>query len=218
MCNYSESYAKLKIIIDCLQDTYDDINSKFKYDIDKSLNFKKILVKDLTNESEAYKYILAYQQFLNEKSFEIVEKIEDLNFIKKPTSRIKNIHSIEYKINNYKSKKHENGNIPVLKCFNDLFGARIILSQALTHKEIKKFIRDNYQDKYKCIDSSKGDYVATHIYFKNSNYNLPWELQVWNECSEERNIRSHRVYKQEYVEWEKRNKREILKKGVSCNV
>ena len=58
----------------------------------------------------------------------------------------------------------------------------------------------------KVIDSSKGEYKATHIYFRDGNYNFQWELQIWNKCDEATNIESHRKYKQEYVKWEKSNK------------
>lgn len=57
------------------------------------------------------------------------------------------------------------------------------------------------------LDSSKQDYRAIHLYFKKDNYSFPWELQIWNECDSERNLISHKKYKQEYTAWEKKNKK-----------
>ena len=58
----------------------------------------------------------------------------------------------------------------------------------------------------KCINSSKDEYNATHIYFKKDNYTFQWELQVWNKVDEANNINSHERYKQDYVKWENENK------------
>lgn len=58
----------------------------------------------------------------------------------------------------------------------------------------------------KCIDSSKKEYKATHIYFKQDNFNFQWELQIWNKIDEVNNIISHEKYKQDYAKWERENK------------
>ncbi len=67
--------------------------------------------------------------------------------------------------------------------------------RAKTKNSIEYKIK-NYVQKYK----------ATHIYFKEDNFNFQWELQVWNEIDEINNINSHERYKQDYVKWEKENK------------
>ena len=102
-------------------------------------------------------------------------------------------------------KNHENGKIPINKCFNDLLGIRIICNKQLTYEEILKLVDMKYSD-LKCIDSSKYEYKATHIYFKKDNNTFQWELQVWNKVDEANNINSHERYKQNYVKWENENK------------
>lgn len=58
----------------------------------------------------------------------------------------------------------------------------------------------------KCIDSTKGEYVAIHIYFGNDdNTKFQWELQVWDEKHEISNLDSHACHKQGYTKWEKDN-------------
>ena len=85
------------------------------------------------------------------------------------------------------------------------FGIRIITNEELSINQIINFVHSKYPN-LKVIDSSKGEYKATHIYFRDGNYNFQWELQIWNKCDELNNIESHRKYKQEYVKWEKGNK------------
>ena len=131
-----------------------------------------------------------FKQFSTEKS--------------KVNIRTKAKNSIEYKIKNY-IENHENGKVSINKCFNDLFGIRIICEKELSYRKISDFINNKYSD-LKCIDSSKKDYRATHIYFKKNNFSFQWELQVWNKVDEINNIESHEKYKQDYVRWENENK------------
>lgn len=116
-------------------------------------------------------------------------------------TRIKGQNSIEYKIENY-VLNHENGNVPINKCLNDLFGIRVIIAEDISHKDIQNYITDRYPA-LKCIDSSKGDYIATHVYFKDDNFSFPWELQIWKSSDKDKNLSSHKQYKQEYTKWER---------------
>lgn len=86
-----------------------------------------------------------------------------------------------------------------------MFGIRIIFAEEITNNQITNLIQNKFKD-LKCIDSSKQEYKATHIYFKQDNFNFQWELQVWNKIDEINNINSHEKYKQDYVKWEKENK------------
>ena len=69
---------------------------------------------------------------------------------------------------------------------------------------IIKHINETFP-KIKVIDSSKMDYKAIHIYFGNEidNTCFQWELQLWYENDEQINLKSHNIYKQDYVKWEK---------------
>ena len=120
-------------------------------------------------------------------------------------SRVKALNSIEFKINNYMTAKHEYGEVALNKCFNDLYGIRIILKENVEYSTIKEFIDEKYSKILKCYNASKKDYVATHIYFKEDNYSFQWELQIWDKEHYESNIISHERYKQEYTKWEEEN-------------
>ena len=95
------------------------------------------------------------------------------------------------------TEKHEFGAVPINKCFNDLYGIRIIFNENIDHNKIKSFIENKYKEKLKCIDSSKEEgYVATHVYFKNNNYSFLWELQIWDkshECGKDVSVSTHFV-------------------------
>lgn len=121
--------------------------------------------------------------------------------------RIKTQNSIEYKIEKYMVNL-EKGMVPVNKCLNDLVGIRAFVSDDVSHEEIRKHIKDSHPE-LKCIDSSKADYIATHVYFKTDNFSFPWELQIWRNEDREDNFKSHKQYKQEYVKWENDGERDV---------
>lgn len=120
------------------------------------------------------------------------------------TTRVKALNSIEYKLDNY-IRNHEEGRIPLKKCLNDLLGIRIVIDAEFEHEDVKNYMQMHFPS-YKCIDSSKNGYIATHIYFENGNIYFPWELQVWQKKAEKKNYESHRTYKQDYTMWESLNK------------
>lgn len=198
-------YEDLKLLIDYIQSVYSEISEIWTKQNYTNINLKKCLVSDIYIDNSIYKNISEYVGFLNEKSTDILLNLTSV-CSSNVTARIKTHNSIEFKIQNYKTEKHEFGKVPINKCFNDLFGIRILLSNPLTFDEIYNFIDKTYCGKYKCIDSSKGDYKATHIYFKKDNKAFPWELQIWNECDRESNFKSHKNYKQDYTTWEKESR------------
>lgn len=77
--------------------------------------------------------------------------------------------------------------------------------EELSSEQIMELVKNKFNN-LKCIDASKQNYKATHIYFKQDNYNFQWELQIWNKKDEFSNINSHEKYKQNYVRWENENK------------
>ena len=137
--------------------------------------------------------------------FDIIAEILSLQDSKTViTSRIKQLNSIEYKIERYQ-KGDLAGGMPINKCLNDLFGVRIIIDEIYDDKELREYLAERYP-KLKVIDSSKDRYKATHLYFYNDNYSFPWELQIWKKVDESGNLLSHKKYKQGYTIWENRYK------------
>ena len=132
----------------------------------------------------------------------------DLNLIEyknsSVTSRVKAQNSIEFKLENYVTN-HECGNIPLKKCMNDLLGIRIVTDDIFTFDDVKQYMEASFP-KNKCINSSKGSYIATHVYFEKGNNFFPWELQIWMKKDEKSNFASHQEYKQAYTKWERENK------------
>ena len=198
---------ELNNLIEFIQEEYLQFNNKWrnsKY-FDK-INLKNTLVKDLKENRLMLDVAFNYREFINENNIQLMKDFKQFNSSKaKVSSRAKTKNSIEYKIENY-TKNHENGELPINKCLNDLFGIRIICKEELTYNQIKELVENQYEN-LKCIDSSKKvGYKATHIYFKEDNFHFQWELQIWNEKDEQNNISSHEKYKQDYVIWEKENR------------
>ena len=198
-------YDELKALIDYVQSVYDEITNIWQEQAICKINLKKSQVKDIDIDGKIYSTINEYVKLLNKQSSIVFIQLPSI-CSSQVTARVKAQNSIELKIQNYKTAKHEFGKVPINKCFNDLFGVRIILKKPLSYDEITAFIKQTYDDKYKCIDSSKLEYKATHLYFKQGNTNFQWELQIWNECDRENNLKSHKKYKQEYTTWEKESK------------
>lgn len=197
---------ELENLISFIQNEYIQFNEKwqnsdyyFKFDL------KNNLIVDLSENEQMLNTIFNYREFINENNIQLLLDFKRFNTKNaKVNIRTKAKNSIEYKIKNY-IENHENGKIPINKCLNDLFGIRIICAEKMGYAQITELIKYKFKN-LKCIDSSKQDYKATHIYFRQGNFNFQWELQVWNREDEMNNINSHEKYKQDYIKWEKENK------------
>lgn len=198
-------FDELKNLIDYIQSVYSKVTSEWLQSTEAKINMKKTQISDINVDGTIYQNIMEYVQLLNERSAGIALQLS-LVCSYQVTARVKTQNSIEYKIQNYKTGRHEFGRVSINKCFNDLFGVRIILETSLTFEEVLAFVEKTYQGKYRCIDSSKLDYKAVHLYFRENNRSFPWELQIWNRCNVESNFASHKKYKQEYTTWEKESK------------
>ena len=196
------AFDEPKDLIDYIQLVYSKVTDEWLHKTRVKINLKKTQVSDIDVDGTIYQSIMEYVQLLNERSADITLQ---LSFVCscQVTARVKAQNSIEYKVQNYKTYQHEFGKVPINKCVNDLFGVRIILDTPLTFEQIHAFVEDVYRGKYRCIDASKFDHKAVHLYFKENNQSFPWELQVWNRCNVESNFVSHKKYKQEYTTWEK---------------
>lgn len=197
-----EDLGKLMIAI---RSNYDRVCNIWRDRSEKSINLKKKLVINAREDAEILNIIWQYRSLVNDELVDIMFDLDTIEYSNSSvTSRVKAQNSIEYKLENY-CINHENGRIPLKKCLNDLLGIRIVIDDDFTYQEVKQYMEVNFPD-YKCIDSSKLSYIATHIYFENGNSFFPWELQIWTKRDERNNFDSHKEYKQEYTEWERANK------------
>ena len=198
---------ELEILLDSIKKQYKNLYSEWKQsNLYVPINQRKNLVKDIKNNNEILNTILDDRVFLNENHLDIKIVFDQLHLQSEVNSRVKAQNSIEYKLNNYMTEKHEYGEVALNKCLNDLYGIRIIFKDNIEYNVIKEFVERKYKGKLKCYDASKGNYVATHIYFKEDNYSFQWELQIWDDAHYVSNIISHEYYKQDYTKWEEENK------------
>ena len=182
-------------------DDYVKINLARKYVIDI---FRSSSVSDLLD------IIFKYRNFLCSESLNFGLELSSLGY----EFRVKNQNSIESKLAVYMHKGEEaghalNGEIPLIKCVNDLFGARYILKDKDgSLQDVFDWLKIKYP-KLRITDSSKNDYKAIHVYFKQNNTTFPWDLQIWKQSDAAANKESHKKYKQDYTNWEKESKKEV---------
>lgn len=208
---------RLAALVEYTDNLYNKVSSDWLEHLEESgmspVNLKTKKVSDIMNDSSIRKAVMEYQAYLNDIDLNNLFKHESASdFV--ICYRIKMQNSIEDKILRYSSEElHQNGKVPINKCLNDLFGIRVVADVSISHEAIQSYINQKYSH-LRCIDSSKDvqdpikypniKYIATHIYYKGRNDNrlFPWELQVWRKGNSSMNDKSHRLYKQDYTEWE----------------
>lgn len=195
----------LKNVIDAISEEHISINSGFKNDI----NLKNKTLKRSYEEGILVESILSYMDFLNENTVLLGLRLSKFktDYILRAESRVKQNNSALYKIDRY-IKGNSGGNNPINKCFNDLFGCRIIVNNDYELDYLLSLINRLYPN-LKCTNASKNGYKAIHIYFHNGNFVFPWELQIWLQKDEENNRQSHKLYKQDYTKWEQEHHERI---------
>ena len=197
---------ELEKLIKFIQTEYIQFNKKWQNsDYYTKINLTDNLVINLSENEEILNAVFNYREFINENNIQLLMDFKQFNTNSaKINIRTKAKNSIEYKIKNY-IENHENGKVPINKCLNDLFGIRIICTEKIENPKIAELVKSKFKN-LKCIKSYRKDYKATHIYFRQGNFNFQWELQIWNKEDEINNINSHEKYKQDYIKWEKENK------------
>ena len=171
---------ELESLISFIQTEYIQFNKSWQNsNYYTKINLKNNLIVDLSENEEMLNTVFSYREFINENNIQLLMDFKKFNTKNaKINIRTKAKNSIEYKIKNY-IENHEDGKVPINKCLNDLFGIRIICTEPIENVQIVELVKSNFKN-LKCIDSSKQDYKATHIYFRQGNFNFQWELQVWN--------------------------------------
>lgn len=117
--------------------------------------------------------------------------------------RVKTRESIDDKIERFSSREDQ---YPVNNWLNDIFGARIVLTEAEINRMMA--LLDDWQDDLGLKNwylRDKEGYRGLHIYFKNrSNFYFPWELQIWDEADVRSNIENHEKFKRHFMQGEPR--------------
>ena len=205
---------ELEKLIKFIQTEYIQFSKKWQNsDYYTKINLKNNLISDLAENEEILNAVFNYREFINENNIQLLMDFKQFNTENaKVNIRTKAKNSIEYKIKNY-IENHENGKVPINKCLNDLFGIRIICTEKIEKDQIAELIKFKFKN-LKYIDSSKKDYKATHIYFRQGNFNFQWELQIWNKEDEINNINSHEKYNKIILSGKKKIK-EVINNGYT---
>ena len=196
-----ENLDELKVLLTKTYEIYKNICKDWRLERGLLFNQMATTVSQTIEDGNKLLDIFKYRDFLNEKKLEQVLMISSLPNVSH--TRVKQLNSTLFKLVTYNTKKVNGkaGTISINKCLNDMFGLRVITERIFTFNEVNNFIKQNFP-KFKCLDSSKGDYRAIHIYIKEDNFNYLWEVQLWFKDDEKQNHESHKKHKQEYTKWE----------------
>lgn len=195
-------FSALDELIKYLTEEYDYVSDAWLHsDSFRDINLKKKQVADIEDDDMIMAAIFDYRQFMQKHQAELIVGLSSLQTDTSViTSRIKEPNSIQSKVSTY-LRRDNKGRVPINKCFNDIFGIRIIIDSTFSFDQLKDHIENEFTG-LKLINSTKNGYIAYHIYFRKSNKVFPWELQIWEKCNERNNIESHHKYKQGYTIWE----------------
>lgn len=129
----------------------------------EKINLKNNQVYEVIENKLILDTIIKYREFISENNIDLMMDFKKFNSNNATVnSRTKAKNSIEFKIKNY-IDNHENGKVPINKCFNDLFGIRTICNTDISFDEIFNLIDTKY-DNLKCIDSSIKKNIKLHMY------------------------------------------------------
>lgn len=141
--------------------------------------------------SHIYKYRLMLHESIND--YLMTSNIELKYFY-----RVKTRESIDDKMARYSECENQ---YLVNNWLNDIFGARIILTQSEIEEVMGKL--DHWQDELGLKNwylRNKEGYKGLHIYFKNrNNFFLPWELQIWDRQDLSSNVKNHEKFKRSFI-------------------
>lgn len=190
-----------ELINDILK-SHTKLAEKCKIDI----NLGKDYIRDYCNEDGIIDFKLLKSIEYTWEHFELIclTDVVPINLKYKTINisyRLKELDSIRDKIIRYRNNNLE-GRVYIRKCLNDLVGFRVVISRTI-YDQIMELLKNKFLS-YKeitILDSSKDEYCAIHVYFKDSNFSYPWELQIWPDDKEKSNVSSHEKYKRNSLNW-----------------
>lgn len=178
------------------------------------LNLKKLQIKDIYNSEsnldnklarEFEKYMYDFRNGLDDLYFKVLvegeEYIKTFSLKAKFNGRVKTQESLMNKI--LRKMNDHGGEFPINKYLNDLLGFRIIDPYYKENIEnIIELLNSYKKEKIQVIHKKRcnNGYEGYHIYLKSGNNSFPIEIQLWDMENENKNIKLHNVYKQQYLE------------------
>jgi len=185
-----ENLEKVEMLVQGINSVHKEFSDFYFNSEERKINLSR------TIRHIPLEHIKSYRLNLHESINDYIWKLLDRDF--KFVYRVKTTESVDDKIERYSQKANQ---APVSNWLNDLFGARIIVSDEL-YEQIKNSLHC-WEEKFglkNWYEREVEEYRGVHIYFKNqANFHFAWELQVWKRADVEMNIASHRKYKRAFV-------------------
>ena len=201
-------YIKL---FDIINEEYTSYCMRWNENLTNSYNLGKVCACDIYNlesgiDIEFKKYMDSFIDGLLMLNIKILYAFNKLNPDFKIRTRIKEPQYILDKVD--KKSKSNDGKYPVNKFLNDLLGIRIVDSNYKENIGIIIGFLKSTEHKVRHMIRIKEEYKGYHIYFKQEkNIYFPIELQVWDSEDEINNYKSHKMYKEDYISWQKKYKK-----------
>ncbi|MBU5292083.1 hypothetical protein KQI14_10250 [Staphylococcus capitis] len=206
--SYDDELNFLKKIISVIYERMTNYADTFVELRNNKINFKKKCVCDFLDDKNTYidsellDNVVVFKEIVKkENRILLIDEELELEIDK----RIKNERSIYNKLLKYQAKNGK-GKYPIIKCLNDLLGYRFTLQSDIdlnnVYNILNEYVYENFNGKIKIVDASKNDYKAIHLYFKIDNFCFPCELQIWLNKDHKNNKKLHKIYKQDYLNWE----------------
>lgn len=166
------------------------------------VNFKRKRIKDLEVSSSAglelMAYVTSYRQYIAQHLPSSINMYLDSIGIKR--TRVKENLSLTKKIEkNIELDKNETQFVYIIRCVNDIFGARVIVNHIDDFDEVVTCLKNKFPNVRVTNATKSTGYKAIHIYTNPVKGSLPWELQIWQACDEENNTNLHAEYKRGYI-------------------
>lgn len=195
--------------LDWLDNEHKRFNDEFFKNQKESFNLRSVKINKIQYDKKFQKLLRSYIKNLSKikvQTYPGKAKLGYNNFKGKLDMRyrVKGFDSVQKKIAHY--CKDKNGHFVISKSINDLFGARIVLSNVNMYKEdIINYLNmlkvNRKKDIIRVLDrrvpKNQPVYFAIHVYIQKENNYFPWELQIWDLDNNESNLSAHKDHEKE---------------------
>lgn len=195
MTTFTEELALIEPIILQLHQLFIEINERLTQHPEyHPFNTKRTTVKQLMAKAELRQSLIAYLDNLLSDDV-LNRRLQSLTETNDPIFRfrVKRIDSLSAKLDWYAQKT---GDFPINKSINDLLGTRLVVNSVRQFEsELLDYflgMHDNGIRRGYIRDDRQ--YHALHLYISDTNNELRWEIQIWDEQDQAANIRAHRQH------------------------
>lgn len=191
---------QIEAVVNQINRWYREFNTSYYGESMKgSFNLKKLSATAAIQDSDFRFDMAAYLQAVGDFEAELVKEKDALP-VDVFRRRVKSYGTAWNKLVAKSALEQANGAFPLRKVINDLLGFRIILpgvteNQATIDDFLDKLLAQGKIARHYYRQDQR--YRAFHCYFRQNNFQYPWELQIWDQQDEAVNIYEHARHEQD---------------------